>query len=218
MAEKMTRRTFMKGAAAAAAAISLSGVLTGCGGSGQLADDEVQIGPFTVKVFGLDVNLGTASGTDKGAITGKVRLRYDAGGGSWQGGQYGDMFQASVGEAKLKQVSPVGTFFVSDTLLGKPFATEEKDLRLNFPDAEIKEAYLNGQPAVLKIVINGISETLFLVKKNGGYTQTLLPRAFFERVPGAFCRSAQRRKRPFGQFFSPCKEKRHVFHAGFTQA
>ena len=76
MAEKMTRRTFMKSAAAAAAAISLSGVLTGCGGSGQLADDEVQIGPFTVKVFGLDVDLGTESGTDKGAITGKVRLRY----------------------------------------------------------------------------------------------------------------------------------------------
>ena len=165
MAEKMTRRTFMKSAAVAAAAISLSGVLVGCGSSGQLADDEVQIGPFTVKVFGLDVDLGTESGTDKGAITGKVRLRYDAGGGSWQGGQYGDMFQASVGEAKLKQVSP-------DTLLGKPFATEEKDLRLNFPDAEIKEAYRNGQPAVLKIVINGISETLFLVKKNGGYAAT----------------------------------------------
>jgi hypothetical protein len=91
---------------------------------------------------------------------------------SRQGGQYGDMFQAFVGEAKLKQVSPAGTFFVSDTLLGKPFATEEKDLRLNFPDAEIKEAYRNGQPAVLKIVINGISETLFLVKKNGGYAAT----------------------------------------------
>ena len=193
--------------------------------------DEVQIGPFTVKVFGLDVDLGTESGTDKGAITGKVRLRYDAGGGSWQGGQYGDMFQAFVGEAKLKQVSPAGTFFVSDTLLGKPFATEEKDLRLNFPDAEIKEAYRNGQPAVLKIVINGISETLFLVKRMPAMQpprlclplprfdpQTLLPRAFFERVPGAFCRSAQRRKRPFGQFFSPCKEKRHVFLPGFTQA
>ena len=34
MAEKMTRRTFMKSAAAAAVAVSLSGVLTGCGGSG----------------------------------------------------------------------------------------------------------------------------------------------------------------------------------------
>ena len=32
-------------------------MLVGCGSSGQLADDEVQIGPFTVKVFGLDVDL-----------------------------------------------------------------------------------------------------------------------------------------------------------------
>ena len=47
MAEKMTRRTFMKSAAAAAAAISLSGVLVGCGGG--LAQDEVQIGAFTAK-------------------------------------------------------------------------------------------------------------------------------------------------------------------------
>ena len=59
MAEKMTRRTFMKSAATAAAAISLSGVLVGCGSSGQLADDEVQIGPFTVKGFGLVVGLVT---------------------------------------------------------------------------------------------------------------------------------------------------------------
>lgn len=32
MTTKMTRRTFLKGAAAAAAAVSLSGLLTGCGG------------------------------------------------------------------------------------------------------------------------------------------------------------------------------------------
>ena len=50
MTTKMTRRTFLKGAAAAAAAVSLSGLLTGCGG-GQLADNEVQIGPFIVKVY-----------------------------------------------------------------------------------------------------------------------------------------------------------------------
>lgn len=51
MTTKMDRRTFLKGAAAAAAAVSLSGLLTGCGG-GQLADNEVQIGPFIVKVYG----------------------------------------------------------------------------------------------------------------------------------------------------------------------
>lgn len=100
MTTKMTRRTFLKGAAAAAAAVSLSGLLTGCGG-GQLADNEVQIGPFIVKVYGLDVALGTASGNDKGAITGKVKLRYDAGGSSWQGGSYNNMFKAVVVDANL---------------------------------------------------------------------------------------------------------------------
>ena len=59
-------------ASLAVCAILSAAVLTGCGGSGQLADDEVQIGPFTVKVLGLDEDLGTESGKDKGAITGKI--------------------------------------------------------------------------------------------------------------------------------------------------
>lgn len=164
MTTKMTRRTFLKGAAAAAAAVSLSGLLTGCGGD-QLADNEVQIGPFIVKVYGLDVNLGTASGNDKGAITGKVKLRYDAGGSSWQGGSYNNMFKAVVVDANLTQVAPTGPFFVSDALVGKPFA-----------------------PGTL------------------------------ERVPGAFCRSAQGQKDGFGQFFRQCKEMCHGFHRQFTSS
>lgn len=56
MTTKMTRRTFLKGAAAAAAAVSLSGLLTGCGGDPELPDNEVQIGAYTVKVYGLDVD------------------------------------------------------------------------------------------------------------------------------------------------------------------
>ena len=147
MTTKMTRRTFLKGAAAAAAAVSLSGLLTGCGGD-QLADNEVQIGPFIVKVYGLDVALGTASGNDKGAITGKVKLRYDAGGSSWQGGSYNNMFKAVVVDANLTQVAPTGPFFVSDALVGKPFATEEKALKLSFPTDEARQNFLDGKPAV----------------------------------------------------------------------
>ena len=135
--------------------------------------------------------------------------------------------QASVGAAKLKQVSPAGTFFVSDTMLGKPFATEEKDLRLNFPDAEIKEAYRNGQPAVqVKISSSTASaRRCILVKKNGGLCsrprlclplprfdpQTLLPRAFFERVPGAFCRFAQPENGIFGIFILFVKFEYRLF-------
>lgn len=121
MTTKMDRRTFLKGAAAAAAAVSLSSLLTGCGG-GQLADNEVQIGPFIVKVYGLDVN--------------------------------------------LTQVAPTGPFFVSDALVGKPFATEEKDLKLSFPTDEARQNFLDGKPAVMTITINGMTGVLFLMKRD----------------------------------------------------
>lgn len=171
MTTKMTRRTFLKGAAAAAAAVSLSGLLTGCGGD-QLADNEVQIGPFIVKVYGLDVNLGTASGNDKGAITGKVKLRYDAGGSSTQAVPYRGMFNATVGGSNLNQVAPTGTLVVSDALLGKPFATKEVTLKLSFPDVATREAYQSGKPAYLTITINNTTGVLYLVKRGDGYVAT----------------------------------------------
>ena len=70
MAEKMTRRTFMKGAAAAAAAISLSGVLVGCGG-GSAAPDEVKLGAYTVKLYSANTHAevqgtGGSAGSDSG--------------------------------------------------------------------------------------------------------------------------------------------------------
>lgn len=73
MAEKMTRRTFMKSAAAAAAAISLSGVLVGCGGG--LAQDEVQIGAFTAKVYNAKAFWVGGTGTNSSNyITATARL------------------------------------------------------------------------------------------------------------------------------------------------
>lgn len=55
MTTKMTRRTFLKGAAAAAAAVSLSGLLTGCGDQ-ELPDNAVQLGVFNVSIYGLNVD------------------------------------------------------------------------------------------------------------------------------------------------------------------
>ncbi len=96
MTTKMTRRTFLKGAAAAAAAVSLSGLLTGCGDQ-ELPDNEIQIGAFNVKVYGLDVDQGTELGGDAGAITGKVKLRFSDSGSSTQAVPYRGMFNATVG-------------------------------------------------------------------------------------------------------------------------
>lgn len=126
MTTKMTRRTFLKGAAAAAAAVSLSGLLTGCGGNPELPDNEVQLG----------------------------------------------VFNATVGGSKLTQVAPTGNLVVSDALLGKPFATKEKDLKLSFPDVATREAYQSGKPAYLTITINNITGVLYLVKRGDGYVAT----------------------------------------------
>lgn len=171
MTTKMTRRTFLKGAAAAAAAVSLSGLLTGCGDQ-ELPDNEIQIGAYTVKVYDLDVDQGTELGGDAGAITGTVKIRFSDSGSSTQAVPYRGMFNATVGGSKLTQVAPTGNLVVSDALLGKPFATKEKDLKLSFPDVATREAYQSGKPAYLTITINGIPGVLYLVKRDGRYVAT----------------------------------------------
>ena len=137
MTTKMTRRTFLKGAAAAAAAVSLSGLLTGCGGDQELPDNGF---------------------SDSGSSTQAVPYR--------------GMFNATVGGSKLTQVAPTGNLVVSDALLGKPFATKEKDLKLSFPDVATREAYQSGKPAYLTITINNITGVLYLVKRGDGYVAT----------------------------------------------
>ena len=199
MTTKMTRRTFLKGAAAAAAAVSLSGLLTGCGGDQELPDNAVQLGVFNVSIYGLNVDQGAELGGDAGAITGTVKIRFSDSGSSTQAVPYRGMFNATVGGSNLNQVAPTGTLVVSDALLGKPFATKEVTLKLSFPDVTTREAYQSGKPAYLTITINNITGTL-------------------KRVPGAFCRSAQGQKGGFGQFFRQCKEMCHGFHRQFTSS
>lgn len=165
MTTKMTRRTFLKGAAAAAAAVSLSGLLTGCGDQ-ELPDNAVQLGVFNVSIYGLNVNQGAELGGDAGAITGTVKIRFSDSGSSTQAVPYRGMFNATVGSSNLTQVAPTGPFFVSDALVGKPFATEEKDLKLSFPTDEARQNFLGGKPAVMTITINGMTGVLFLMKRD----------------------------------------------------
>lgn len=173
MTTKMTRRTFLKGAAAAAAAVSLSGLLTGCGGGGQeLPDNEVQLGVFNVSIYGLNVYQGAELGGDAGAITGTVKIRFSDSGSSTQAVPYRGMFNATVGGSNLNQVAPTGTLVVSDALLGKPFATKEVTLKLSFPDEDTRKAYQSGKPAYLTITINNIMGVLYLVKRGDGYVAT----------------------------------------------
>ena len=81
MAEKMTRRAFIKGTAAVAAAVSMSGILAGCGG-GQ-AQDEVKLGAYSVKLYSANTRAeeyGTGSSSYK--ITAKADITFNKNAGS----------------------------------------------------------------------------------------------------------------------------------------
>ena len=167
MAEKMTRRTFMKSAAAAAAAaaVSLSGVLDGCGG-GNPVYDQVQVGPFTVKVYDAKSSFVSSSdGTNAGELNAKVKMTYNSKGSGTVTYSYDGMFAGKVGEHDLGTLKPKGQFSTSNWPILSTFMKEKTtDLKLSFPDADTYNEFMDGTPLELAINIDNASGTLYLVK------------------------------------------------------
>jgi len=164
MAEKMTRRTFMKSAAAAAVAVSLSGVLAGCGESG-LGQDEVQAGEFVVKVY--DAKGSRITDTDETEtcqITAKVRMTYK--GNSTGITEYKTRFGGSVGNTPLTVSASSNSFIINTT----PVASNREgnaDLVMTFPSAEAYEEFLNGMTVVVTVAIGLNPEAKLYLTKSG---------------------------------------------------
>lgn len=80
MANEITRRNFIKGAAAAAIVVSLSGVLTGCGGQ---AVNEVKLGAYVVKLYNANTR-ATSQGTGENtySVTAKADITFDRNAGN----------------------------------------------------------------------------------------------------------------------------------------
>ena len=162
MAEKMTRRTFMKSAAAAAIAVSLSGALAGCGGNDAPTYDEVNVGAFIAKVYDAK---GSKTEQDDGTVTCHIKatakLTYK---GSDKGiAKHSSEFKAEM-EGQRLNTTVVKNAFTVDTLVTN---TRESttDLTIVFPDVTAYEKFLNGATIILSIKIDGVSEgKLYLVK------------------------------------------------------
>ena len=182
MAEKMTRRTFMKSAAAAAVAVSLSGMLAGCGG-GQ-AQDEVQIGAFTAKVYNAKAFWvgGTGTGSSN-YITATARLTLDTKNSTFVSQQYQGMFVGTIGDSALSTDAPNG----SDSLVATnmPFLIAflrktEVELKLSFAKEEDFTAFKKGTPVKLTITINNTPGYLYLYwngEQNGLVVTNAAPQA-----------------------------------------
>lgn len=100
MKNEMTRRTFLKTTAAAALAVSLSGMLAGCSGEEQPMAT-VQLTGFEVNLQNVNVVGGDVYGEGKEnlKVTVSYKLKYT--GNGFAGAKYSDVFGAKIGDTKL---------------------------------------------------------------------------------------------------------------------
>lgn len=166
MAEKMTRRTFMKSAAAAAAAISLSGVLTGCGG-GSAAADEVKLGAYTVKLYSANTHAevqGTGGSSYK--ITAKADITFDKNaGGTFQELPCTGMFTGKIDTVPLKTDKPTGSLKMSNFAFLNWFMSKATvEVEMTIPTEEDYEKIAAGTPVEITVKLNNVEGKLYIVQ------------------------------------------------------
>ena len=166
MAEKMTRRTFMKSAAAAAAAISLSGILAGCGG-GQ-AQDEVKLGAYTVKLYSANTHAevqGTGGSSYK--ITAKADITFDKNaGGTFQELPCTGMFTGKIGAVSLNTTKPTGSLTMSNFAGLNWFMSKATvEVEMTIPTEEAYEKIAAGTPVEITVKLNNVEGKLYIVQK-----------------------------------------------------
>ena len=166
MAEKMTRRTFMKSAAAAAAAVSLSGILAGCGG-GQ-AQDEVKLGAYTVKLYSANTHAevqGTGGSSYK--ITAKADITFDKNaGGIFQELPCKGMFTGKIGAVSLNTDKPTGSLTMSNFAGLNWFMSKATvDVEMTIPTEEAYEKIAAGTPVEVTVRLNNVEGKLYIVQK-----------------------------------------------------
>lgn len=168
MAEKMTRRTFMKSAAAAAVAVSLSGVLVGCGG-GSAAANEVKLGAYTVKLYSANTHAeeqGTGGSSYK--ITAKADITFDQNaGGTFQALPCAEMFTGKIDTVSLSTAKPTGNLTMSNFAFLNWFMSKATvEVEMMIPTKEAYEKIAAGTPVEVTVKLNNVEGKLYIVQKD----------------------------------------------------
>lgn len=166
MAEKMTRRTFMKSAAVAAAAVSLSGILAGCGG-GQ-AQDEVKLGAYTVKLYSANTHAEEqGTGGSSYTVTAKADITFDKNaGGTLQDLPCTGMFAGKIDETGLTTTKPTGRITMSNFAVLNWFMSKATvDVEMKIPTEEAYEKIAAGTPVEVTVKLNNVEGKLYIVQK-----------------------------------------------------
>ena len=166
MAEKMTRRTFIKGTAAVAAAVSLSGILAGCGG-GQ-AQDEVKLGAYTVKLYSANTHAQEqGTGGSSYTVTAKADITFDENaGGTFQELHCAGMFTGKIDTVSLNTAKPTGKLTMSNFVGLNWFMSKATvDVEMSVPKKTDYEKIAAGTPVEVTVTINNIAGKLYIVQK-----------------------------------------------------
>lgn len=149
MAEKMTRRSFMKGAAAVAAAVSLSGVLAGCGGEEALAS--VTLPNFNVQLKSVKVVGGKVYNTENESLEAEAVFDLTYTGSGFTGDKFANVFGAKIGEKTLT-LQNSGTAIAADIPFGR---TQTCTVKFKTEAEGVDELYQNGTPLILTVQLQG---------------------------------------------------------------
>lgn len=170
MAYEVSRRNFLKGAAAMTVAAAASTLLAGCdgtGGSTPPAANEVVLGDYKVKVTTAKTTQETVAGKDDkltGYITPVVSISYSGKGSPTF--LYNEIFTSgTIGEAKMTLTNPLQPY---NSIVGTFVSCEPKYKTTD------KAAYLdytgNKKPMTLKVSFDDKSYAVFEIWNNGTIT------------------------------------------------
>lgn len=162
----MTRRAFIKGTAAVAAAVSMSGILAGCGG-GQ-AQDEVKLGAYSVKLYSANTRAeeyGTGSSSYK--ITAKADITFNKNAGStFQELSCAGMFTGKIDTVSLNTAKPTGKLTMTNFVGLNWFMSKATvDVEMSVPTKADYEKIAAGTPVEVTVTINNIAGKLYIVQK-----------------------------------------------------
>ena len=153
MTMKMNRRTFLKTTAAAALAVSLSGVLTACGGgSTPPSTTAIALGDFTVNITMVKVNKNETVGAAeyRANMIPAVTVRYN--GSGFTACQFKDVFSASVNNLPLK-LSNGSEWIAKADILGGRSKTYEPSFQVSDPLYDTFQQ--GGTPLKIRITLQG---------------------------------------------------------------
>ena len=170
MAYEVSRRNFLKGAAAMTVAAAASTLLAGCDGSSNPpAPNEIVLGDYKVKVTTAKTTQETVAGKEDkltGYITPVVSISYSGKGSPTF--LYNEIFTSgTIGESKMTLTNPLQPY---NSIVGTFVSCEPK---YRTTDKAAYTDYINSKkPMTLKVSFDDKNYAVFEIWNNGTITQS----------------------------------------------